>query len=339
MSAATPDDEGTIVVDHLSKSFRTVRAVDDLSFTVGPGRVTGFLGPNGAGKTTTLRMLLGLVRADAGHATIGGRRYVDIPRPQRVVGAALEAASFHPGRTARDHLRVYAPQVGVPTSRCEEVLATVGLTEAADRRVGGFSLGMRQRLGLAATLLGDPRVLVLDEPANGLDPEGIAWLRGFLRHLAREGRTVLVSSHVLSEVQQTVDDVVIIAAGRLVHASSLAALAELAGRTVRVASPDLEGLRRLVAERWPDRVLPPAAADGRLELRDVTASEVGAAAFAAGLELHELSTQEVGLEDVFLELTGQAGVRATGAPTTGVHSGTGQAAPPRGAHARTEAGA
>ncbi len=227
-------DSYSINIQGLVKVFGAVRAVDDLSFTVAPGRVTGFLGPNGAGKTTTLRVLLGLVAATEGSATIGGRRYDEFDHPARVVGAALEASSFHPGRSARDHLRVYAPQVGVPDSRCEEVLEVVGLTEVADRRVGGFSTGMRQRLGLATTLLGDPPVLLLDEPTNGLDPQGVAWLRGFLRVLAEQGRTVLVSSHVLAEVQQSVDDVVIIARGRLVHACDMPALAELAGRQVQV---------------------------------------------------------------------------------------------------------
>src|SRR5665811_1940819 len=206
---------GVVVIDHLSKNFGHVHAVDDLSFTVHPGRVTGFLGPNGAGKTTTLRILLGLVSATAGTATIGGSTYGHFVRPMRSVGAALEAANIHPGRSALDHLRVYAPQAGVSDARCREVLDLVGLGPVARRRVGGFSLGMRQRLALATTLLGDPPVLLLDEPANGLDPEGIAWLRVLLRHLASEGRTVLVSSHVLSEVEQTVDDVVIIAKGRL----------------------------------------------------------------------------------------------------------------------------
>src|SRR3954471_3119369 len=238
--------DGTILVEHLSKSFGSVRAVDDLSFEVTPGRVTGFLGPNGAGKTTTLRMLLGLVRPTSGAATIGGRAYRQIPRPLRTVGAALEAASFHPGRTARDHLRLYVPQAGVPEERAGQVLELVGLSAAADRRVGGFSLGMRQRLALATTLLGDPRVLLLDEPANGLDPEGIRWLRGFLRMLAAEGRTVLVSSHVLSEVEQTVDDVVIIARGRLAHASSLGDLAGMARPRVRVVAPDAAALGALV---------------------------------------------------------------------------------------------
>lgn len=296
--------DGTILVDHLSKSFGSVRAVDDLSFQVAPGRVTGFLGPNGAGKTTTLRMLLGLVRPTSGAATIGGRSYGQIRQPLRTVGAALEAASFHPGRTALDHLRLYAPQAGVPDARAGQVLELVGLSAAADRRVGGFSLGMRQRLALATTLLGDPRVLLLDEPANGLDPEGIRWLRGFLRALAAEGRTVLVSSHVLSEVEQTVDDVVIIARGRLAHASSLADLAAMARTRVRVVSPDAVALAALVERSGWARSAPtdPRVAD----LLDVDAATVGAAAFAAGLELHELAGQDPGLEGLFLQLVGAA---------------------------------
>lgn len=306
----TSETDAVIRVDHLSKTFGAVRAVDDLSFEVGPGRVTGFLGPNGAGKTTTLRMLLGLVVPTSGTATVGGRLYQDLRNPGRMVGAALEASSFHPGRTARDHLRVLAPQVGVPTTRCDEVLELVGLADAARRRVGGFSLGMRQRLGLATTLLGDPRVLLLDEPANGLDPEGIAWLRSLLRYLAGQGRTVLVSSHVLSEVHQTVDDVVIIAKGRLVQACPLAeldALARsegLARRTTLLASPDVAGLDRLVQERWPGRATPVPDRPGAVVLQDVDAAEVGAAAFAAGLEVHELVPGEVNLEEIFLRLTG-----------------------------------
>ncbi|MEZ0447336.1 ABC transporter ATP-binding protein [Cellulomonas sp. ICMP 17802] len=295
--------DGTILVEHLSKSFGSVRAVDDLSFQVTPGRVTGFLGPNGAGKTTTLRMLLGLVRPTSGAATIGGRTYAQISRPLRTVGAALEAASFHPGRTALDHLRLYTPQVGVPDERAGQVLELVGLSAAADRRVGGFSLGMRQRLALATTLLGDPRVLLLDEPANGLDPEGIRWLRGFLRALAAEGRTVLVSSHVLSEVEQTVDDVVIIARGRLAHASSLAELAGMARVRVRVVSPDAAGLAALIERSGWTRT--PAGDPRVADVLDVDAATVGAAAFAAGLELHELAGQDPGLEGLFLQLVGQ----------------------------------
>jgi ABC-2 type transport system ATP-binding protein len=205
----------------LTKHFGKVQAVTDLSFEVPSGRVTGFLGPNGAGKTTTLRMALGLVQPTSGEALIGGRHYADLDRPRQVVGALLEATGFHPGRRGRDHLRVLAQAAGVPPKRVEEVLDLVELTEAADRRVGGYSLGMRQRLGLASALLGDPRVLILDEPANGLDPAGISWLRGLLRGLAAQGRAVVISSHVLSEVEQTADAVVIVHEGRLRYSGPL----------------------------------------------------------------------------------------------------------------------
>jgi len=213
-----------ITITGLTKRFGTIEAVDDLTFDVPAGQVTGFLGPNGAGKTTTLRMLLGLVAPTAGEALIGGRRYQDLDAPRRVVGAAVEAMAAHPGRRARDHLWVLANAAGAAPERVDEVLDMVGLTEAQDRRVGGFSLGMRQRLGLASALLGDPQYLVLDEPANGLDPAGMAWLRGLLRRLAGEGRTVLVSSHVLSEIAQTADHVVIINRGHLRYAGPLADL-------------------------------------------------------------------------------------------------------------------
>ncbi|CAN5118391.1 ATP-binding cassette domain-containing protein [soil metagenome] len=288
-----------ITVEGLTKDFGSVRAVDDLSFTVRAGAVTGFLGPNGSGKTTTLRMVLGLVRATAGRTLVGERPYTDHPQPGRVVGSALEAASFHPGRTGLDHLRVYAPQVGVDDARCREVIELVGLAAAGGRRVSGYSMGMRQRLGLATALLTDPPTIVLDEPANGIDPEGIVWLRGFLRHLAAEGRSVLVSSHVLGEVQHTVDDVVVIRRGRLVHASSLAELADLAEHTTYVEGPDRAGLGRLAEQRgWQ------CEADGTgWTLRAVPAAEIGAAAFAAGLELHALTQRGGDLEEVFLRLT------------------------------------
>ena len=199
------DETGRIVVSHVTKTFGAVHAVEDLSFTVEPARVTGFLGPNGAGKTTTMRVVLGLAAPTSGGATVEGVPYVQLPNPGTTVGAVLESTSFHPSRSARNHLRVYAAAAGVPDRRADEVLATVGLTDAGDKAVKAFSMGMRQRLALATALLGDPRVLILDEPANGLDPEGIVWLRGFLRHLAHnQGRTVLVSSHVLSEVEQTI---------------------------------------------------------------------------------------------------------------------------------------
>jgi ABC-2 type transport system ATP-binding protein len=205
----------------LTKNFGQLKAVDDLTFEVPAGRITGFLGANGAGKTTTLRIALGLIAPTAGEALIGGRRYRDLPQPRRVVGALLEATGFHPGRCGRDHLRILAQVTGVPRRRVDEVLELMDLTQVADRRVGAYSLGMRQRLGLAAALLGDPEVLVFDEPANGLDPAGMAWLRGLLRGLAADGRTILISSHVLSEVAQTVDQVVIIHEGRLRYAGAL----------------------------------------------------------------------------------------------------------------------
>lgn len=224
-----------ITVDGLTKRYGPVTAVDRLTFEVQPGLVTGFLGPNGAGKTTTLRMLLGLVRPTTGRAMFDGRRYAELKEPRRVVGAVLEATGFHPGRRGRDHLRILALAGGIHGSRVEEVLDRVGLADAADRRVGGYSLGMRQRLGLAAALLGDPRVLVLDEPANGLDPAGMAQLRDLLRGLADEGRTVLMSSHVLSEVAQTVDRVVIIADGTLRYTGPLAELTAAKGETLEAA--------------------------------------------------------------------------------------------------------
>ena len=219
-----PEEPGRIAVSGLTKRFGRVTAVEDLSFTAEPGHVTGFLGPNGAGKTTTLRMLVGLASPDAGAATIGGRAYTVAPAPGRVAGVVLEAAGFHPGRSGRDHLRVYCTASGYPLSRADEVLELTGLTGAGGRRVRGYSLGMRQRLALATALLGDPGVLILDEPANGLDPEGIAWLRKLLQDHARQGRTVLFSSHTLPEVEQLAEQVVIISRGRLVRSGPLAEL-------------------------------------------------------------------------------------------------------------------
>lgn len=292
----------TVAFEGLGKSFGAVRAVDDLTFAVRPGAVTGFLGPNGAGKTTTLRMLLGLTRPTSGRALVGDRAYAEHPCPARVVGAGLEASSFHPGRTGLGHLEVYAAQAGASRARCQELMEFVGLADARNRRVGGYSMGMRQRLALATALLGDPPAIVLDEPANGLDPEGIVWLRQLLRAYADEGRTVLVSSHVLSEVQHTVDDVVIIAAGRLVHASSLAGLADLAEPETYVESPAADALNRLAADRgWTVR--PDGAG---LVVTGVEAAEVGSAAYAGGLELHQLASRGAGLEDVFFRLTRDA---------------------------------
>ncbi len=287
------------MVSGLSKAFGPVRAVDDLSFEVEPGVITGFLGPNGSGKTTTLRMLLGLISPDSGSATIGGRGYSARTRPNSDIGAVLDAAGFHPARTGRNHLRVYCTVNGYPPSRADEVLALVGLAESGKRAVRGYSLGMRQRLALATALLGDPAVLVLDEPANGLDPEGIVWMRELLRHLADEGRTVLVSSHVLSEVQQLVDHVVIINRGRLVQQSTLVALAEASSR-VAVRTPDVEQLRAAldragahVEQSKPDS----------LQVTGLTVAEVGHHAFAAGVELHGLAAEHGELERMFFALT------------------------------------
>ncbi|MBG6212505.1 MAG: ATP-binding cassette domain-containing protein [Cryobacterium sp.] len=285
---------------NVSKRFGGVTAVNDLSFTVEPGRVTGFLGPNGAGKTTSLRILLGLVGASSGTATFGGVRYRDLPQPLETVGAALEAASFHPGRTARDHLGVYVIAAGLPRFRVMEALTQVGLAAHAGQRVGGYSLGMRQRLGLAYALLGDPGVLVLDEPINGLDPEGIRWIRGFLRDMAAEGRTVLVSSHLLSEVQQSVDDVVIIARGELVHRGPLSSLDTDAAPQTIVDSPDRDALAAALTAAGIGFSI------GRTGLLAATPDPalLGHLAFTAGVELSVLHRQKAGLEDSFLALVG-----------------------------------
>lgn len=292
-----------LVFAGVTKRFGHVTAVDDLTFTVEPGRVTGFLGPNGAGKTTTLRILLGLVTPSSGSATISGTRYQDLESPLTTVGAALEAASFHPGRSARNHLRLYAQASRVDPGRVDDVLHQVGLAGYADRRVGGYSLGMRQRLGLAFALLGDPGVLVLDEPVNGLDPEGIKWIRTFLRELAAEGRTVLVSSHLLSEVQQSVDEVVIIAKGRLVHRGPLSSLDMDAAPHVVVDSPDRAALLGALQASG----LSVAELRGGYRVEGATAPQVGHIAFLAGVEVSALHQEKSGLEESFLALVGEGG--------------------------------
>ncbi|WP_435121506.1 ABC transporter ATP-binding protein [Micromonospora tulbaghiae] len=300
---------GQIIVSGLTKQYKTVRAVDNLSFTVEPGRVTGFLGPNGAGKTTTLRMLLNLVTPSAGTATIGGSRYADLPDPLRTVGAVLEASSAHKGRTGINHLRVICAAAGLPKERADEALALVGLTPAAKRKFKGYSLGMKQRLGIAAAMLGNPQVLILDEPANGLDPEGIRWMRGFLKGLAAEGRTVLVSSHLLSEMQLLADDVVIIAAGKLVRQGPVDQV--MASMThdvrVRVRTPQADDLAAALREQSATVDADP---HGALLVTGVDAPAVGRIALAAKVELHELTTERPDLEGVFLELTaGKAEIR------------------------------
>lgn len=282
----------------VTKRFGAVTAVSDFTARVEPGLVTGFLGPNGAGKTTSLRILLGLVRPTAGDATIGGVHYASLANPLRTVGAVLESSSFHPGRTAAAHLNVYAQAARIPRARVDEVLELVGLTDAATRKVGGFSTGMRQRLGLAYALLGDPGVLVLDEPTNGLDPEGIKWIRSFLRQLAREGRTVLVSSHLLTEVQQTVDALLIIAQGRLVFQGGLDELADPAEQATVVDSPD----RAALAEALRAADVPFEVLRSGLTVRGIDSIAVGLAAAKAGVPLSTLHKRGPALEEVFLDL-------------------------------------
>ncbi len=291
----------------VTKRFGAVTAVDGFTARVEPGRVTGFLGPNGAGKTTTLRMLLGLVRPTSGSATIGGIPYARLKDPLRSVGAVLEASSFHPGRTGANHLKVYAHAAGLPDVRVDETLAMVGLADVGGRKVGGYSLGMRQRLGLAYALLGDPGVLVLDEPANGLDPEGIKWMRGLLRELARQGRTVLVSSHLLTEVQQTVDSLVIISRGRLVFQGGLDELTDPSEYTTVVDASDRGALAAaLRAADVPSEVL-----RSGLVVRGVDPATVGAAAAASGVALTLLQRRGPALEEVFLDLVNGARVHAS----------------------------
>jgi ABC-2 type transport system ATP-binding protein len=292
----------TIVLEGLTRRYGDVLAVDDVSAQILPGRVTGFLGPNGAGKTTVLRMLLGLVEPTAGRATVRGMEYRDLAEPPTQVGAALEATGFHPGRTGRAHLWSLAPAARADRRRVDGLLQLVGLADAADRRVGGYSLGMKQRLSLATALLGDPPVLVLDEPANGLDPEGIAWLRTFLRSYAAQGRAVLVSSHVLSEVEQTVDDLLLLSRGRLVFSGRLADLDVAGSSGTFVRTPETDRLRAALTReglscdppdaRWPDGVVVRGADPGR----------VSVLAYGEGVTVTELRPFERSLESVFLEL-------------------------------------
>ena len=294
-----------IEVEGLTKRFGKTLAVDDLTFSVEPGRITGFLGPNGAGKSTTMRAVLGLVKPTSGRTSVLGVQYRDLPEPVRRVGVLLETFDAHAGRSGRNHLRVLALAGGIPRSRVDEVLGLVDLRDAGRRRVKGYSLGMRQRLGLAAALLGDPEVLVLDEPANGLDPQGIRWLRDFLRSLAAEGRTILISSHVLSEVAQTVDDVVIIHRGKLIRHAAMADVEAMAAGSTIVRSPTAERLAQLLAEAQIDAT---SLADGGLTVAGPP-ERVGEIAAEHRIVLHELSVERASLEEVFLELTGDPGER------------------------------
>ena len=289
-------------VRNLSKRFGRTVAVDDLSFAVEPGRVTGFLGPNGAGKTTTMRALLGLVKPSSGEALVEGRPPAAMREPLRTVGAALEATAFHPGRSGRNHLLVLAASAGIPSARVEEVLEMVELSGAAGRRVKGYSLGMRQRLALAAALLGEPRILILDEPANGLDPQGMRWLRDLLREQAAGGRAVLVSSHLLSEVAQTADELIVIREGKLVAKASLEEFTSGEATETRVRCADslrlAEGLSAAGASVERDE-------EAALVVRGRSAEQIGELAVELGIALHELTPRRSSLEERFLELTGE----------------------------------
>jgi ABC-2 type transport system ATP-binding protein len=294
------DGSGRIVVQGLSKNFGPVSAVTDLSFTVEPGSVTGFLGPNGSGKTTTLRMILGLVTPDSGVATINGLPFAQLESPAKVVGAVLEAQGFHPGRSARNHLRCYAAAIDVPDERADQVLELVGLTGVATRRARGFSFGMRQRLALATALLGDPQILLLDEPANGLDPQGMAWLREFLRSFAATGRSVLVSSHLLREMEQTVDQALIVSRGRCVFHGHLDQLRAQQRSRVLVEAADATKFAGAAGDAGLQTEYLP---DGRLAVLDTDSRTVAELALQAGVALYSMQHEQIGLEHLFFLLT------------------------------------
>ena len=288
-----------IEVRGLTKRFRGRVAVEDLTFSVRPGTVTGFLGPNGSGKTTTARMVLGLTQPDAGTATIGGRRYRELPHPLREIGALINPGAVNPSRSALDHLRWLAAANRLPAGRADIVLAQVGLEAVADRRVGSFSLGMRQRLGIAAALIGDPGVLLLDEPINGLDPEGIRWIRTFMQSLAAEGRTVLVSSHLMSEMALTASELIVIGRGRLVAAESVASFTARVDSSVRVRTPQLDALATALAGEGATTWIE----DGALDVVGMPIEQIGALAAQVGAVLYELSPQQASLEEAFMHLT------------------------------------
>jgi ABC-2 type transport system ATP-binding protein len=292
----------TIVVEGLTKRYGSKTVVDDLSFEVMPGQVTGFLGPNGAGKSTTMRCMVSLDRPDAGRVTVDGALYRDIRYPGRVVGTLLEARAVNPARTARDHLRYLAACARLPDARVDEVLGITGITEAAGRRVGGFSLGMHQRLGLAAAILGEPTYLMLDEPTNGLDPEGIHWVRDFLRQQARDGRSVFVSSHLLSELELFVDHLVIIGKGRLLASTSISAMTDERPKEVVIRSPRADEL----AEQLRERGASVTKDDQELRATGVTVEAVGDLAALLGIPIHGLRAETGTLEEAFLEMTASA---------------------------------
>jgi ABC-2 type transport system ATP-binding protein len=292
----------------LTKRYGSTVAVDDLSFTIRPGVVTGFLGPNGAGKTTTMRLILGLDKPSAGTVTVGGKPYGQLANPMREVGALLDARAVHGGRSARNHLLSIAQTNAIPASRVDEVLGVVGLTDVAAKRSNGFSLGMSQRLGIAAALLGDPQVLMFDEPVNGLDPEGIRWIRTLVRSLAAEGRTVLVSSHLMSEMENTADHLIVIGRGRLIADCGISEfIAGSQHQAVLVRTPQPAALAAAIASAGGTTSAPThsdrAASEAALEVRGLSENQVADLAYAHGIRLHHLSTQRVSLEQAFMELT------------------------------------
>jgi ABC-2 type transport system ATP-binding protein len=293
-----------IEVRGLIKRYGVKVAVNDLSFDVEPGHVTGFLGPNGAGKTTTMRLILGLDYPDAGTVKIDGKQFASLANPMREVGALLDAKAVHGGRSAYNHLLCLAQTNNLPRRRVGEVLELVGLTEVARKRTKGFSLGMSQRLGIAATLLGDPAVLMFDEPVNGLDPEGILWIRNLMRALAAEGRTVFVSSHLMSEMENTADQLIVIGRGSLLADCTMDEfIARSSGQTVRVLTPQPDVLTKAVTEATPAAPPPTTNADGSLTVHGLTAAQVGDLAFDHGVRLHELTVVRASLEAAFMELT------------------------------------
>lgn len=306
-----------ITVDHVTKRYGDRVAVDDLSFQVKPGTVTGFLGPNGAGKSTTMRVILGLDAPTSGTSTVNGRSYRDLPAPLREIGAMLEARAVHTGRSAYNHLLAMAQTHGIGRRRVAEVIDLVGLSEVAHQRAGGFSLGMGQRLGIAAALLGDPSTVILDEPANGLDPEGILWIRNLLKRLAAEGKTVFLSSHLMSEMAQTAEHLVVVGRGRLIADTTVAEIVEQASRDAMVLvyadQPDAlaQALRR-------DRATVAPRPDTGLEVRGLSGPEIGAIALRSQIVLHELTPQRASLEQAFMSLTGGSVEYHAGTPVPDV---------------------
>jgi ABC-2 type transport system ATP-binding protein len=293
-----------IEVRGLTKRYGDKVAVNDLSFAVEPGKVTGFLGPNGAGKTTTMRCILGLDYPDAGTITVGGKRYADLAYPMREVGALIDAKAVHGGRSAYNHLLCLAQTNNLPKRRVDEVLELVGLSAVARKRAKGFSLGMSQRLGIAATMLGDPKVVMFDEPVNGLDPEGILWIRNFMKSLAAEGRTVFVSSHLMSEMEHTADHLIVVGKGKMIAASSMSEfIARSSGTAIRVKTPSPDSLVLAIAAEGGEAT---TEKDGTLLVRGMAAETVGDIAFEKGIRLHELAAVRASLEEAFMELTGDS---------------------------------